>query len=67
MLTSSKEYPVKLKNWMITFHTTKEDAKNSIPANALFDIWEFANRNLWLDPVFQAMMNLSKQDIDENK
>jgi hypothetical protein len=58
MLTGSREYPVKLTNWNITFHHSAEDAKNSIPANALFDIWEFANIMLWTDKVFMIMQNL---------
>jgi hypothetical protein len=64
MLTGRKGYPVKLKNWIITFHDTKENAKNSIPANAIFDIWEFANNKLWSDPVFQAMLNLSNTELE---
>jgi hypothetical protein len=60
MLTSSNEYPIKLENWIITFHTSPDNAKNSIPANTMFDIWDFANKSLWVDPIFQAMMNLSK-------
>jgi hypothetical protein len=62
ILTSHKDYPVKLTNWNITFHETSENAKSSIPASAMFDIWEFANRTLWTDPVFQATLNLAKSD-----
>jgi hypothetical protein len=62
IITGNKEYPVKLQNWNITFHTTAENAKENIQANAVFEIWDFININLWTDPTFQAMMNLSTEE-----
>jgi hypothetical protein len=62
ILTWNKTYPVRLENWRIQFFDSHEAAKANIPANAMFDIWAFANIRLWTEPTFQAMMNLSKND-----
>jgi hypothetical protein len=62
ILTWSKTYPVKLENWRMQFFDSPENAKANVPANAMFDIWMFANRSLWTLPVVKAMMNLEEKE-----
>ncbi len=60
MLKWSPDYPVKYANWVITFHTSPEDAKAGIPAGFTFSIWEFINRNLGANPEYRIMRSLEK-------
>jgi hypothetical protein len=67
MLTWSREHPVKLINWEIIFYDNLENARAGISTGFTFDIWEFANRSLWSEPVVRAMMNLEKGEDKEEK
>jgi hypothetical protein len=62
MITWSKDYPVKLNNGKITFHSSQEEAKANIPASIMFDIWAFINGKLGSDPITRAMQNLSEKE-----
>jgi len=59
IMSWSAEYPAKYSNWNITFHTSERNAKEHIPANSIFNIEEFVNKNLWVDPTYKAIRNLS--------